>query len=253
MTEQAVKYSCTLLHGTGKQGKLPKDDKGYYECALGAFNVYNSAGQYYPLLDSVKEMFKEGGALRRRLDRGLCRGEMDHPAPEKGQSLMDFIKRVLTIQPDRVAVHIASVYLMPMKDDKKNDIVVAMGRVKPSGPYGDSLERSLENVEENVAFSIRSLADEKRTGTRTEKHVTMIVTWDYVNEPGIAVANKFQTPTLENFNEDVIVTRDMLTQIAAETVEGVSLESAAAATMVLTELGWQKVQLIKPNTSYLKW
>lgn len=253
MADNSVKYSCTLVHGSGKAGRLRKDEKGYYECTLGAFNVYNSAGQYYPLMDSVKKMFEPDGSLRRRLERGLCRGEMDHPSPQRGQTAMDFIRRVLTIVPDRVAVHIASVSLENMKDDKGNDIVIALGRVKPSGPFASVLEASLENVEENVAFSIRSLADERVMNNRTEKHINMIVTWDYVNEPGIAVANKFQTPTMESRGIQMNVTPQILTSIAKERFAGISLESATTATMVLRELGWQKVQLITPQTKYLEW
>lgn len=253
MTGRSVNYTCTLVHGTGKIGKLKTDEKGYSECTLGAFNVYNGSGQYYPLLDSVKEMFAEGGSLRRRLDRGLCRGELDHPSPQPGQPVMDFIKRVLSIQSDRVSHHIASVRLDEARDDKGNLIVLATGRVKPSGPYANVLEQSLNNTEENVAFSIRSLADEKNINSRTEKHVTMIVTWDYVNEPGIAVANKYQTPTMESLGNNILITEDMLNRIASDRIEGVTLESATNATMVLTELGWQKVQVINPKHSYLNW
>ena len=249
---KSVNYSCNLVHDASKKRKLNVDDKGYYEVTLGAFNVYNSVGEYYPALESVKQMFSPGGALRRRLDNGACRSEMDHPNPSDHPNLMDFIKRVLTIQSDRVCAHIASVKLEDTRDDKGNPIVLCMGRVKPSGPFGPTLHASLENTEENVAFSIRSLTDNHRRNGRVEKNIKNIVTWDYVNEPGISVANKFQTPTLESLGDEVLIQEAMLSKIASEKSQ-VGLESAQAATMVLTDLGWNKIEVIAPNTNYLMW
>jgi hypothetical protein len=240
------------VHGTDKKRKLKVDANGYYECTLGAFNIYNSSGEYYPALESVKEMFSPGGSLRRRLDNGTCRGELDHPSPAQCKNLMDFIKRVLTIQPDRVSHHIASVTLNETRDDKGNNIVLCTGRLKPSGPYASTLQASLENVEENVAFSIRSLTNDKTLNGRKEKHIQTIVTWDYVNEPGISLANKFQTPTLESLDSEVVILEDMLSDIAREK-SPLGMESARAAAMVLTDLGWHKVEVINPNLAYLNW
>ncbi len=264
MSTPVVKYSCVLLNGTNKKGLLRKDESGYYECALGAFNTYNSQDQYYPLLDSVKAMFEPGGSLRRRLDSGLCKGEMGHPSPERNQSVVDFIKRVLVIDPARVAVHIKAVTLQPMRDETGKEIVLAMGQVKPTGPFGDGVEKSLSNPEENAAFSIRSLADEKYANSRVEKHVSLIVTWDYVSEPGIAVANKFRTPTLESRVAEVDVTPAILRKLERERVAECGLEGKNPYTMVLTDLGWTKVGLmdhiLKPRVEidrsmhrYLKW
>lgn len=253
MAGRSVSYSCTLVHGTGKKGVLLKDEKGYYEVTLGAFNIYNSAGDYYPLLDSVKEMFAPNGALRRRLDRGFCRGELDHPAPQPGQTAMDFVKRVLAIQPEKVSHHISSVRLEESRDDKGNAVVLVIGRVRPSGPYGAVVADALDNTEENAAFSIRSLADRKVVAGRAERHVNMIVTWDYVNEPGIAVANKYQTPTMESLGNSILVTEEILRKICTVSDSTVSVESQQAATMVLDELGWKKVEVINDRLGYLKW
>jgi hypothetical protein len=253
MSNRSINYTCQLLHGTDKQGLLKQDANGYYECALGAFDVYNSAGQYYPMLESIAEMFAPGGALRRRLDRGFCRGEYDHPKPVPGRPVMEFIRRVVTIDPDRVSHHIRDVSLTETKDHEGKRIVLTTGWVKPSGPFGPTLKESLDNPEENTAFSIRSLTDDKFQNGRIEKRINTIVTWDYVNEPGIHVANKFQTPTLEDLEEPFEIFEDHLRAVAEAPAEEVSMESKETATMVLTELGWQKVQRIIPSTRYLKW
>lgn len=245
-------YSCELIH-SDKQNRLNKDDKGYYEITLGAFNSYNSAGQYYPLISSVKSMFEPGGALRRRLDNGQCRGELDHPAPQPGQSKTDFLRRVMTIKPDRISHHISSVRLEPAKDAQGRDVVLTIGRVKPAGPYAASLEAALENPEENVAFSIRSLTRDAMANGRWEKSVTNIVTWDYVNEPGIALANKYQTPSLEGLKEvddftkeDFISARDSALAVGME-------DSGSMLTQVLTDMGWESVEVVTPDRFWYKW
>lgn len=247
----SVKYSCAIIAGDKKR-QLKRDDHGYFEHTLGAFNVYNSAGKYYPLLDSVKKMFDVGGTLRRRLDNGQCRGEFEHPAPQPGQSLTDFIQRVVTIKADRVSHHIASVRLEESKDEQGRPVVLCIGRVKPSGPYGNVLNESLTNPEENVAFSIRSLTNERMGPGRRELHVTNIVTWDYVNEPGISLANKYQTPTLESIDTDILIPRTEM--VKARDMAGVGMEDCREGiSRVLTELGWETVQTVNADSSWFKW
>jgi len=252
-----VTFSCSVPTIAGKKKKLKVDENGYYECALGAFNIYNSEGKYYPLLESVSDMFKPGGAFRRRLDTGQCRGEVDHPELKPGWSLMTWIKRLLKIDPARVSHHISTVALEERKDENGNNIVLVTGLVKPSGPYADALKSSLENTEENAAFSIRSLAEDVPKQGRIEKHISDIITYDWVNEPGIAVATKYNTPTLEELTEEITISEAQLRAIASGNLPGVGAESASEATRILTNLGWEKVELFKPTEvikpKYLEW
>ena len=46
---QRATFSCTSLMGTNKAGVLKPDENGYYTVVLGALDVYNSAGDFYPL------------------------------------------------------------------------------------------------------------------------------------------------------------------------------------------------------------
>lgn len=243
---RSITYSCNVINRS-KKNKLKQDDNGYYEIVLGAFNIYNSEGKYYPLLESVSEMFSPGGSFRRRLDNGACRSELGHPAMEDGQSIQSFIQRVLKIEPTKVCAHIASVTLNETKDEDGKPIVLTIGRVKPSGPYADALKASLENVEENVAFSIRSLAADKQVRGRIEKHVSNIITYDAVVEPGIHLATKYATPSLEELAKEIAFTDVDLRLIANKRNEGVSLESASEAKRILTDLGWVKAEIINPD------
>ena len=256
MTNRNTTYGVTVVRGVQKSKTLKQDTNGYYECVLGAFNVYNSEGKYYPLMPNVKKMFEAGGSLRRRLDNGQCRGEYEHPSPKPNQSNMDFIGRVLNIKSSMVSHHIAKVDLVPGKDDKGRDIVLCMGHVKPSGPYGEALSKELDNPEENVAFSVRSLTNDISAGGRIEKHVNNIVTWDHVNEPGISAATKYGTPTMESIGTGTAVYESMLHQLVASSrSHNLGMEGADShITRVLTDLGWRSAQIINPsNPKYLTW
>jgi len=195
-------YQSTVLVGTNKTGALKADADGYYDLVLGAFDYYNSCGDYYPL-DPVKEMFEESGSLMRRLRNAALRGEYGHPKRVPGQSMREFMSRVMEIRETNVCCHIAEVMIdnQAFSDNKGRKIPVVVGRVKPSGPMGQFLAASLENPKENVCFSIRSLTEDVDDGrggyTKLIRH---IITWDYVNEPGINLATKFNSPSLESID-----------------------------------------------------
>jgi len=198
-------YSCTALVGSNKAGILKPDEDGYYTIVLGALDVFNSAGSFYPY-ESAKHLFAESSSLMRRIANGACRAEYGHPKKEKGWSDMDFINRLLVIEEKNVCAHIKNVTIdmASVKDKKTGRPVVALiGKVKPTGPYGHVLEAQLQNPNENVCFSIRSLTDDVVVRGVNHKNIRIVICWDYVNEPGISVANKYQSPALESLEDEV--------------------------------------------------
>lgn len=249
---KSVRYSCNIIQARDKKRILRQDDNGYHEICVGGFNMYNEQGKFYPLLPAVKAMFERGGTVRRMLDKGVLRGECDHPYPEPGQSLSDYINRVCRIEATRVSHHFRDIELRPGKDDKGRDVVLAMAHLKGSGPYGDPLEKSLANTEENVAFSIRSMADEVRNMARLEKHIRSIITWDNVNEPGKAVATKYHTPSLENFltdDSELLISPEIM--LAANRANAhLGFESDDNVTRVMTDLGWTTIEVAN---GWMKW
>lgn len=250
---QSIKYSCEVITGN-KARQLKKDETGYYEHNLGAFNIYNSAGKYYPMLPAIKKMFEKGGSLRRRLDNGRCKGELGHPAPQPGQSLSSFIQRLMVIEDKNVACHIRNVELREAKDEQGNAIVLCVGVIKGTGPYGNSFEGSLLNPEENTALSIRSLTNDKAVNGRVEKHIHNIITWDVVNEPGIAIAGKYDTPSMEAYGEELLLPKDAFITAQKETAGRVGLESCnTEIKRVLTDLGWETVAIANPDKGWFGW
>lgn len=237
-----IRFACTALMGTNKVGQLVKDENGYYTLVLGALNVLNSAGAFYTY-EGAKELFESASPLMRRVARGALKGEYGHPKRVPGQSLDEFATRIMTIDERYICCHIKEVYLDfdSIKDPETGRPVIAIfGKVIPSGPLGHVLEKSLENKDENVCFSIRSFTHdtEDRRGNVT-KVLKTIVTWDYVNEPGISYANKFGNPALES--DGVEFTRgDIIRAISPKNYGGASMESVIlTAEELFTSMNWR--------------
>lgn len=190
--------SCTALMGTNKAGTLKPDADGYYTVVLGALDVYNSIGAFYPEA-SARELFERSSSLMRRVSSGNLRGEYGHPRMEPGMSDDAFLARVRDIKEQCVSHHIRKVTVdyTTHRNKQGQPVITIVGEVKPCGPFGPALKEQLENKSEDVCFSIRSLTNDRYEGGRLMKHLKVIVTWDYVNEPGLDVARKWNSPSLE--------------------------------------------------------
>lgn len=237
----SVRFSCTSLAGTNKVGNLKKDADGYYTCVVGALNMYNSAGQYY-VYEQAKSLFESSSQLMRRVKRGALRGEYGHPKMQVGQTERQFATRVLSIHEENVCCHHAELTLDfdSLRDDSGRPVVAIISKVAPCGPMGHILERSLNNPKENVCFSIRSFTDDNFRNNRIERTVKTLVTFDYVNEPGMSVAEKFKSPALENF-EDIVIARGDIERgiMQLQNNQGMGMESALlTADELFTSMGW---------------
>ena len=203
MSSNSVKFTCTALSGKNKQGIIKPDENGYYEMVVGALDIYNSAGQFY-VFEQAKELFNSSSQLMRRVARGTLKGEYGHPKLQPGMSNEQFANRVLTIDEQSTCCHHKEIRLDfdNVKDSAGKPIIAIISKVCPSGPNGPALEKSLNNPNENVCFSIRAFTDDYREGMVTKRVLKTIVTWDFVTEPGISVAEKYKSPTLESFGNE---------------------------------------------------
>jgi hypothetical protein len=185
----------TAIKGYGDNRQLEKDANGYYRVTLGALNAFNASGDFY-LAEGIKEFIEnESHSLARRIKAGYLKGEAGHPVYETGMSKAEFFSRNQRIHQPLVSHHIREIILTPT--DKPSGIpgisnlVLIEAWLKPSGTYGDALQKDLENPDCNVAFSIRSFTNDSVIGGTNIKKIVQIITWDWVVEPGIQLANKF--------------------------------------------------------------
>lgn len=241
-----ITFTCTRLVGTNKIGTLKKDERGYYPVVVGALNMFNSAGLYYRL-DAAREIFEsQSSEFVRRTDRGALRGEYGHPRMLPGMTPQQYFQRLNQLWESQISHHFRRVYLdfNSIKDDRGQQVVGIMAEMCPNGPLGHVLEKQMQNPDENVCFSIRSFADDIPSGGVIQRHIRKVVTFDYVNEPGMHVAEKYRAPALEGI-DDVAFTRGQVEtavrNMSAVQMAGLGIESTTGDLgEFLTALGWEE-------------
>lgn len=193
-------YQNSMILGTTKVGSIRPDANGYREIVLGALNCTNSGGAWYPL-EPVKQMMVRSSTLMRRVSERALRSEYGHPR-RNNMSPMEFLARVMDIHEQSTCNHILKIELDEQRiidKDTNQKVAAIIGWVLPSGPYGAALEKQFDNPEENVCYSIRSITNDSTNAQgQLVKTIKEIVTWDYVNEPGIRFAKKHYSPALES-------------------------------------------------------
>lgn len=247
-SSNSVMFACHSLIGLNKVGELKRTPEGYYPMVVGGLDVFNSGGQFYPLR-GAEALFQESSSLMRRVGRGALRGEYGHPKPgpramnPQEQRLRDqeFARRNLSIYEENVCCHHMKLWLDfdSVKDKNGKPVVSIMSLVSPNGPLGHVLEKQLQNPNENVCFSIRSFTDNRMRFGIEERTLREVVTFDYVNEPGIATAEKYLSPALESYVE-MNMSRSMLEDaIMANRPAGIATESTlVSAEALFNAMGW---------------
>lgn len=253
-----IKFTATKLQQTNKKGILTPDEDGYYDVILGGLNVYNSARMYYEL-KGAEELFNKSSMLMRRIKTGCLKIEVGHPDPSPGMSENDWLRRIHTIDPKNVCGHISDIWLDYDTGDidhignGKDKPVLIWGKVAPSGPHADALDRAFKNTKENVCFSIRSLCKQYTKGSVIHRVLDIIITFDWVIEPGIKSANLWSNPGLETSLESLIETDVSLEAIREITnvKEGMALEDHDLLNELKTTLS-DETNMLRNNT-ILRW
>lgn len=222
-----LKYACSALVGTNKQGIVKPDENGYYRLCIGALNIFNSAGVWYDY-DASKHLFDKSAAFTRRISMGNLYSEEDHPQWPIGGKFEDYVARIKRIDPKNICAHIRDVEIVPSKDYVAGkQVMLIYASVKPDRERGPLLEAALNNPDQNVCFSIRALCDDQYIGGRVVRTLTDVVTFDWVVEPGINKAHKYNSPALEAYSEIAIPIEAVQNVInMASTHQGFGLESA---------------------------
>lgn len=203
--EKKIIFTYTKSDVLNKQ--IPKDDQGWYQVNLGALNAFNAHGHFY-VAEGVRDLIENSDSrIGKKLREGYLEGEQEHPVYMPGMSKVDFLIRVMKIDPDRKSHHIKKIEVVdsgvPVGGGFNGNVLNLVGWVKPMGNKGHLLKESLDDPEVNTAFSVRSLTDDvyDNRGTLIKK-ITTLITFDWVNEPGILTANKFDSKrvSVESYN-----------------------------------------------------
>jgi hypothetical protein len=245
-----IRFTCTALSGKNKLGNLTADKDGYRDMVVGGLNMFNSAGQWYDY-EGAKALFESSSTFMRRVSRGALRGEVGHPRQLPGQTDEKFIARVLDIDETNVCVHFKEIYLDfdKLKSADGKPVIAIMAKLKPSGDKADFLEKQLNNKDENVCFSIRSFTKDYYNRGVYTRELKNIVTFDYVNEPGISIANKYQAPGLESLT-DKPLTNASINKAVTQARSGIGTESSIMnANELFQSLGWDTPKSSQPGFS----
>lgn len=249
-----ARISFTVLNKpAGKRGVLKADGQGYYEQVIGGLNIDNSANMRYTAEKSVVELFNNSSTLRRKMDRGVLRGEIGHPKLVPGMSKADYINRLFQIYEENTCVQFKEIWLddTVSKNPDGSPVWTIMAKFTPSGAKGEFLDRQLKNGDENVCFSIRSFTDDYKVSGKWHRDIVEIVTFDYVNEPGIHTAEKYKSPALEGIanGTEVLVTQQDFDRAFNEAVKmGIATESSVVSSRdkMFKQFGWTSA-LKKPG------
>lgn len=209
----SIKYACTALVGTNKAGILRPDEHGYYKLIVGALNFTNSAGIYYDY-DTSRQVFESSSSFMRRINDGCLYSEEDHPQWSGNMSLDDYVTRIKRIEPKNICAHIREVEVVKENTgDNGKPVFVIYAWVKPDRERGQYLKDALDNPDQNVCFSLRALVDDRVIGGRRVRSITDLITFDWVVEPGISLAKKYNAPGLESY--DAINRSEMIIPLSA--------------------------------------
>ena len=203
------------------------------------------------MYEEACNIFKGSSTFQRRVKEGCLFAENGHPNKLPHMTMNDYFERIMTIEEGNVCGHIAEVTLRDDLRSKYNGTVPIEISVCPDGVHADIMRNAFKNPKRNVCFSIRALTrDEYVNGVNRRKLVT-VVTFDMVNESGIGIARKFDSPALESIVNHVI-SPDRLKVIADKILNNtVALESTKE--MALEMIYVANREMNEPRSIFTGW
>lgn len=202
----AISLNNVVTKPSVGNGYLEKDNNGYYKVNLGGFNIFNLHNEFYRVADLNKILNNPSTVFYKRLHGGYLNGEAEHPKMVPGMNQSQYYLRNLRIALENTSHHIRpEIEVVPLNTPCNvpgaGKPVRLLGWIKPSGKHGQALQSFLDNPHQNTAFSIRAITTPPATiGGYIVKDVVEIITWDWVDIPGIFAANKWSTIAKENYD-----------------------------------------------------
>jgi hypothetical protein len=249
-----VRFTQTQLPVNVK-GTLKPDAQGRYEMPVGGLNVFNSVGERY-IAEGALELFQESSGFMRRVKGGKVKAECGHP--KKGNMTDDeYLTRIMRTEETNTCAFFPEIWLdfdwgRKHPELKSPDLIAIMAKVEPSGPRGDCLRQAFESEGQNVCFSIRSLTKDFYYRGINHRVLKTIFGFDWVTEPGISFATKFDSPALEDLSDELFIVKTQMERVIEKMkVGGVGTEAAQIGIEALQAFDYPGKGQSMP--SFMKW
>lgn len=246
-----MNFEVTALKGVNKVGNIKRLDNNYLEVILGALEFDNTGGAVYDQRRG-EQMIAANSLLQKRIASGYLRGEWGHPKDYDYPNYRDFVRRIHNIEEKNWAIHIRRVWIVPNYQLPNGQRICAiMGEICSTGGRRADFDLIMANPDENLAFSIRSMATDRVVGGKVRKYIDNIITWDIVNDPGISAANKFTSPSCES--DILIPVHSEIIKTFAPSQGSVSLESNLAESVKIIKERVAQANTGKHSALITKW
>lgn len=202
MSNDTICFECLRLQNSNKKGILTPDENGCYTMVVGALDAHSFNGGFYEY-NAASKFFTDDSSFQRKIQRGVIRGEYGHPKKYPGMTDNEYIARLMRIDEKETCCEFTKIWLEKgiLEDDKKRPVVAIFAKVRPMGPYGSVLKEQFETPGMQCCFSIRCFTENTFQRGMMVKKIEKIITFDYVNEPGMHNAEKLLSPTLETLDD----------------------------------------------------
>ncbi len=222
---------------------VPKREDGAYYVTLGAFNAFSTEGLFYNEY-GLRELLTEKNdynSIASKIDRRCARGEANHPIKQPGQTVPEFIDRNLIVDMSNASHSIQELGFEELEESELpgTKVVLIKAWVIPTDTeVGRALKADLENENVNVAFSIRCFSKKVNINGVVHRIITKVMTWDWVDNPGISYATKSSTSkavsklTVENSSTEIPITDAILDEIECINCQGITTESSEKLSIV---------------------
>jgi hypothetical protein len=193
----------------------------------------NSAGERY-IAEGALELFQSNSVFMRRVKNGCVKAECGHPE-RNGMSDDRYLARIMRVLESNVCAWFAEIWLdfdfgRNHPEYNAPDMIAIMAKIEPAGPNGEALRQAFESKGQNVCFSIRSLTKDFWYRGVNHRVLKTIFGFDWVTEPGIKFATKFDSPALEEYKDGLFIAKKQMVRVAEKfKLEGVGTESAQIA------------------------
>lgn len=187
----SLRFSCgELATVNGHTIKaLEADENGAYTVVVGALEIPTRNNVIYNSDSVVAAMADPTSRFNICLRDGCLAGEYGHPVIKTREDM----SRLLMIDEHYISHYFQKIWVdeTPVTINGKQGYRI-MAKVKPYGPYGSYLERSLQDPCHNTSFSIRSvcLPSSGPDPKYEYRKVQVLVTFDAVHAPGFEITNK---------------------------------------------------------------